>query len=73
MAETDRDILVEIRTDLRYIRETVVDHESRIRMIEMRQNRWVGRDGAIVAGIAALVSLITVWFTWALSTFGGAR
>lgn len=54
----DHDILVEIRGDVRYIRETLTDHETRIRTIEIRQNRWVGRDGAIVAGISAAVAFI---------------
>lgn len=34
------------------------DHESRLRVVEKQQSRWLGRDGAIVAGISAAVSLL---------------
>lgn len=34
------------------------DHERRLRAIENQQNRWLGRDGVIVTGIAGLVSLL---------------
>ena len=61
---TDHDLLVEIRQDVKYIRETISDHERRIRMIEQQHNRWIGRDGAIVFAISLFTSLVVAFFSW---------
>jgi len=62
--QTDHDLLVEIRQDVKYIRETISDHERRIRMIEQQHNRWIGRDGAIVFAISLFTSLVVAFFSW---------
>ena len=69
--QTDHDLLVEIRQDVKYIRETVSDHERRIRVIEQQYNRWLGRDGVIVAGISMGVSGAVALISWL--TGGGLR
>ena len=61
---TDHDLLVEIRQDVKYIREMVSDHERRIRVIEQQHNRWLGRDGAIVFGISLFTSLVVAFISW---------
>jgi hypothetical protein len=33
------------------------DHETRIRDLRDAQMKWFGRDGAIVAGISAVISI----------------
>lgn len=35
---TDHDLLVEIRSDVRYIRSTLTDHEDRLRILERQGN-----------------------------------
>lgn len=60
--QSDHDLLVEIRQDVKYIREMVSDHERRIRVIEQQHNRWLGRDGAIVMMISAAVSAFVAVF-----------
>lgn len=62
--QTDHDLLVEIRQDVKYIREMVSDHERRIRVIEQQHNRWLGRDGAIVFGISLITSLVVAIISW---------
>ncbi len=62
-AKTDRDILIEIRTDVKHILTTQTDHEGRIRVLEAQQNRWLGRDGMIVATISVVVSLVVALFS----------
>ena len=69
--QTDHDLLVEIRQDVKYIRETISDHERRIRMIEQQYNRWLGRDGAIVFAISLATSIAVVLLSWL--TGGGLR
>ena len=62
--QTDHDLLVEIRQDVKYIRETISDHERRIRVIEQQYNRWLGRDGAIVFAISLFTSLVVAFISW---------
>ena len=69
--QTDHDLLVEIRQDVKYIREMVSDHERRIRVIEQQHNRWLGRDGAIVFAISLATSLVVALISWL--TGGGPR
>jgi len=69
--QTDHDLLVEIRQDVKYIRETVSDHERRIRVIEQQYNRWLGRDGAIVFAISFATSIAVALLSWL--TGGGPR
>jgi hypothetical protein len=33
------------------------DHETRIRTLQDQQMKWFGRDGVIVAGISAVISI----------------
>ena len=66
--ETDHDLLIEMRGDIKHLilGQTEMKNElygekgicSRIRCLEDNQNRWLGRDGAIVAGISFAVSLL---------------
>ena len=69
--QTDHDLLVEIRQDVKYIREMVSDHERRIRVIEQQHNRWIGRDGAIVFAISLATSIAVAFLSWL--TGGGPR
>ncbi|KAF5071347.1 hypothetical protein DSECCO2_213310 [anaerobic digester metagenome] len=64
--KSDHDLLIEIHTAVYYIAEKVDDHEQRIRPLEAQRNRWLGRDGVIVAGISAGVTLLVAFFTWIL-------
>jgi hypothetical protein len=47
---SDHDILVEIRGDVRYIRETLTDHEGRIRILERQ-----GDQGAALRHLEEVV------------------
>jgi len=69
--QSDHDLLVEIRQDVKYIRETISDHERRIRVIEHQHNRWLGRDGAIVFAISLATSIAVALLSWL--TGGGLR
>lgn len=69
--QTDHDLLVEIRQDVKYIRETISDHERRLRLIEQQYNRWLGRDGAIVFAISLATSIAVALLSWL--TGGGLR
>lgn len=62
--QSDHDLLVEIRQDVKYIRETISDHERRIRVIEQQYNRWLGRDGVIVFAISLFTSLVVAFISW---------
>jgi DNA-directed RNA polymerase subunit H (RpoH/RPB5) len=64
--ETDHDILIEVRSDVKHLIEK---HEElkeefhkeclpRLTAVENQQLKWIGRDGAIVAGISMMVTLI---------------
>ena len=69
--QSDHDLLVEIRQDVKYIRETISDHEARLRSLEHQYNRWLGRDGAIVFAISLATSLVVALLSWL--TGGGLR
>ena len=69
--QTDHDLLVEIRQDVKYIRAAVSDHERRIRVIEQQYNRWLGRDGVIVFAISFATSLVVALLSWLAG--GGLR
>ena len=42
----------------------VKSHEIRLRVLERQQNRWLGRDGAIVSAIAIVVSTFITVIGW---------
>ena len=69
--QTDHDLLVEIRQDVKYIREPISAHERRIREIKQQYNRWRGREGAIVFAISLATSLVVVLLSWLAG--GGLR
>jgi len=63
---TDHDLLIELRTDMKYILKVMdeemqkgnqvhEDYEKRIRALETKNNRWVGKESLIgsIAGVAA--------------------
>ncbi len=54
-AKSDRELLLEVRSDVRYLREVRADHEARIRALEKRV--WYA------AGIAAAFAFIAklIW------------
>jgi hypothetical protein len=70
--QSDHDILIELRTEMRLLRETVKasfdgtsriidDHELRLRAIEKEANRFIGRQsisGAVIGSIVALVAAV---------------
>ena len=66
--QTDREWLMRIDGKLDGILTCQEDHEKRLRVIESQQNRWLGRDGAIVAGISTTITVIGL----ALSNFRGS-
>lgn len=66
--QTDHDILIELRTEMRLLRDTVKesfdgtktvlnDHEARIRGIEKEANRWIGRQSIIGGAIGVAVMI----------------
>ncbi len=63
-ARDDHDLLIEIHRDVRHIRTCIDDHEIRLRVLERQQNRWLGRDGAIVSAIAIVVSTFITVIGW---------
>lgn len=54
--KTDRDLLIEIRADVKHLLTAQADHEGRLRVLEAQRNRWLGRDGVIVTAISVAVS-----------------
>lgn len=66
MDQDDHDLLVRIDEKVDHIIEKLDDHEQRIRPLEAQRYRWLGRDGVIVAGISAGVTLLVAFFTWIL-------
>jgi hypothetical protein len=64
LTETDHDILIEVRADVKHLIEKHEElkaefhHEClpRLAAVEQQQIRWLGRDGAIVAGISGLIT-----------------
>ena len=69
--KSDHDLLIEIHTTVQHIAKKLEDHEARIRPLEAQQHKWLGRDGAIVAGISMGVSVVVALITWL--TGGGLR
>jgi len=67
MEKSDHDLLIEIHAEIRHVCKSVTDQECRIRNLETQQNRWLGRDGAIVTGIAIAVSTIVTVIGWIAS------
>ena len=68
---SDHDLLVRIDEKVDHIIERLDDHESRLRPLEQQHNRWLGRDGVIVAGISMGVSVAVAFISWL--TGGGLR
>jgi len=60
--KSDRDLLVEIRSDVKHLRESKDDHETRLRVME--QNAWK-QSGAI--GLATF--LASAFIAWLISVF----
>jgi hypothetical protein len=67
--QSDHDILIELRTEMRLLRETVKasfdgtgsllkDHEERLRAIEKEANRWLGRQSIVGAMIGCAFALL---------------
>ena len=71
---TTREMIVETRRDVAWIRETLgdlkranVSQDARIADLETANNQRLGRDGAIAAAISAVVAFFTAlasggWF-----------
>lgn len=80
MTESDHDILIELRSDVKYIiqieNELKVDLYgadgicARVRVLENNQNRSSGRDGVLAAIVAGIVSLGTAIVALKTSWFG---
>jgi tetrahydromethanopterin S-methyltransferase subunit B len=68
---SDHDLLVRIDEKVDHIIERLDDHESRLRPLEQQQNRWLGRDGAIVFAISFATSIAVALLSWL--TGGGPR
>jgi hypothetical protein len=62
--QTDREWLMRIDGKVDKLLICQEDHETRIREVEGRQLRWLGRDGAIVAGISGVISLVGIAIAW---------
>lgn len=56
--QSDHDLLLEIRGDVKHLVTQGEDQETRIRNLENQQFRWLGRDGAIMAGLSAVVAFV---------------
>lgn len=71
---TDHDLLREVHHDVRYIRETIEDHEERIRRLEAEQRLAAGatRAAARIAGVvSAVVALLLAGVQVAVSVLMG--
>lgn len=55
--QTDREWLMRIDSKVDTLLDCHKDHETRLRAVEGTQMKWIGRDGAIVAGISALFTV----------------
>jgi len=60
MNETDHDILIEIRSDLKHVITQQCDQECRLRELEQQNNRWIGKGNAIAAVTSFLVAVGTL-------------
>lgn len=61
----DHDLLIETARDVKWICKTLKEireentlQNDRIETLATQQHKWLGRDGAIVAGISAAVSVV---------------
>jgi hypothetical protein len=54
--QTDREWLMRIDSKVDQLLICQQDHETRIRNVEGRQLRWIGRDGIIVASISSIIA-----------------
>lgn len=65
---TDREWLMRIDGKVDQLLICQQDHETRIRELQTRTTKWLGRDGAIVASISGVVTaaglLIAVLTFW---------
>ncbi|MFA6364210.1 hypothetical protein [Methanoregula sp.] len=74
MAESDHDILIEVRSDLKNLIESqkklekVVYGEDgqgglcgSVQTVKNQQSRWIGRDGAILVLVPIAISILAVW------------
>ncbi|MFA7121454.1 MAG: hypothetical protein WC277_08220 [Bacilli bacterium] len=60
---SDHDLLLRIDEKTDHIVKVVEDHEQRLRPLEAQQHRWLGRDGAIAAGVSLATALLVVLFS----------
>lgn len=69
----DRDLLVELRTDMKAVREdiktftdntnrTTSDHEQRLRVMEAQSNKWLGKESLVGGAVGILASLAVTFF-----------
>ncbi len=63
---SDHDLLVRIDEKVDNILTRLDDHEARIRPLETQQHKWLGRDGAIIAGISIGASVAVTLLAWFL-------
>ena len=59
--QTDREWLMRIDGKIDGMLVCQQDHEERIRLIETKQNQWVGKDTAVSVIASCVVALVTVW------------
>ena len=59
--QTEREWLMRIDGKVDQLLTGQQDHESRIRKVEGRQFRWMGRDGAIASGFGIAGGSIIAW------------
>ena len=75
MVETMQGAIERIETEVKSNTLTcsacVKGFDSRLRAVEDRQNRWLGRDSVIVVIVSAIVSIIIGIAVWIISTKGG--
>jgi hypothetical protein len=75
--QTDHDILIEVRTEMRLLRETVKnsfdsgtkqldDHEARIRVLEHGRTQYFNRQSLSGGGVATVAATIIVAILHAL-------
>ena len=66
----DHDLLIELRTEMRGVREDIkdikdgtadklLDHETRIRTLEKQNDRWFGKQSVVATLVASAVALIS--------------
>lgn len=70
---SDHDLLREVHHDVRYIRETIEDHEERIRRLEAEQRLAEGtyRGAAkVAAAVSAVIALLVPLLQFVASLWG---